>query len=101
VEISGRPGRVPNQPDIVGQELKYLLETVDSTERKSLKKYIALWHKMRASIYIRIGEKLKASKEIKKAILYFPFNFKLLIYIIFLFMSPKLVNNLIKFRRIL
>jgi glycosyltransferase involved in cell wall biosynthesis len=100
VNIAERPGRFPQIPDVVGQELALLLHNSERGRIKGLRKYLAVWHRMRASIFIRLGRKFQAALEIKRAILYFPFNVKLIIYIFLLFIPTKIANNLIKFRRI-
>ena len=79
-EFSGRPGRLFNVPDIVGQELQILLKTSNSEKNKGLKDYIALWHRMRASAYLRRGQRVSAIKEIQKAIFFSGVNLKLVMY---------------------
>ncbi|MFZ3137366.1 MAG: glycosyltransferase family 2 protein [Thermodesulfovibrionales bacterium] len=78
--VSDRPGRIPDMPDIVGQELQNLLKTVEGAKSNVLKTYIALWHKMRASAYIQLGERREALKEIQKAVFFSGFTLKLFVY---------------------
>lgn len=98
VELSDRPKRVPNEPDIVGQELESLLESLIGIKKRSLKSYIALWHRMRASIYIRLGNRGKALMEIRKAICYSGFNLKLIVYFAFALLPKRIFLTLIKFK---
>lgn len=67
VALSDRCGRVPQNPDRVGLELNSLLQ-YSGEKTASLKNYIALWHKMRANIFMRLGEKKQALAELSTAI---------------------------------
>lgn len=69
-ELSGPPRRAPDSNDVVGNKLSLLLT---SCQNKSLRKYIALWHKMRMHTYIRMNDRLNSIKEMKKIIF---FNYK-------------------------
>ncbi len=71
-KVSDRPGRVPAEPDIVGGALRELLNEADSAMIPGLKAYIALWHRMRAVVYIQLGSRKNALKEIRKAIRFAP-----------------------------
>lgn len=81
-EVFSRQQRAPDVPDIVGQELEAILITVQNNERKGLKSYIALWHRMRASRYICLGERRKALKEIRKAVRFAGLTPNLFIFLI-------------------
>jgi hypothetical protein len=69
-DVSERPGRTPQIPDVVGSELAKLLDENSLGSKKGLAEYISLWHKMRAVIFISLGENEKALLEIKKAASY-------------------------------
>jgi glycosyltransferase involved in cell wall biosynthesis len=97
IELFDRRGRFPDEPDIVGQELKLLLNTHTGERSKGLKEYVALWHKMRASIYIRLGRRWSALEEIQKATYFSGLNGKLFLYALGTLLPNKLVVNLIKF----
>ncbi len=58
----GIPERLPDQNDTVGDGLKGLLAKIPDSA--SLKKYIALWHRMRASQYLRAGYRSETLKEL-------------------------------------
>jgi glycosyltransferase involved in cell wall biosynthesis len=96
VEFSGRPGRVFNVPDIVGQELQCLL---NGTKSKGLKDYIALWHRMRASSYLRLGQRVSAIKEIQKAVSFSKLNLKLLMYVALALLPKSLCKGLLRFKK--
>lgn len=74
-----KPSRKPQQPDIVGMELKQLY--LNNKNIKGLKEYVGLWHKMRASIYSRLGMSMSCFREIKQALKYNPYNLKLVLYL--------------------
>ncbi len=62
--LSDRPGRLPQQPDVVGMELKKLTSEILPDQYDSFLLYRGLWHRMRANIFIRAGEKNKARMEL-------------------------------------
>jgi glycosyltransferase involved in cell wall biosynthesis len=98
-EISGRTGRVFNVPDIVGQELRSILETIEEAKKIGLKDYIALWHRMRASFYLRTGQRVNAIKEIQKAVSLSGLNLKLLMYVSLSIMPKSLAMWFFKFKK--
>lgn len=73
-----RPKRIPAEVDVVGNELKKL--RTENPQAKGLKHYIAHWHKMRSSIYLRLGMRKKSFKEAMKGLRYHPLNWKLYAY---------------------
>lgn len=79
VLVSDRPGRVPNIPDFVGDELAKLLKNSDPGGFPGFRRYISLWHRMRAVIFIQLGEGRKAREEVKKAEYYYGKGLKLCI----------------------
>ncbi|GBC62209.1 glycosyltransferase family 2 protein [Desulfonema ishimotonii] len=58
----GIPERLPDRNDTVGDGLKEL--SAKMPDCVSLKKYIALWHRMRASQYLRAGCRADTLKEL-------------------------------------
>ena len=52
-----RPNRIPQFPDIVGAELGFLAKHNRGTP--GIKRYVAHWHKMRASVFLRLGMRKK------------------------------------------
>lgn len=62
----GIPKREPAQDDVVGKGLKQIHEIHPGL--KGLKQYIAKWHKMRASIYLRLrGKGAECRNEIRQS----------------------------------
>ena len=92
--INERPKRIPAEIDIVGKELKNIYR--NNTNIKGLKDYIAQWHKMRCSIYMRLGMSKKSIKEAIKGLRFQPLNYKLYAYIILNLIPEKIRKNIIR-----
>lgn len=74
-----RPSRVPDKEDRVGQELERLLKEHPSII--GLNEYVGHWHKMRASIYLRLPHcESECREEIAKALRYPSDSKKLTLY---------------------
>ena len=80
------PSRVPEKDDYVGVELKRLYEKNKTIV--GLKNYVALWFKMRASIFLLFDDKKNTLKEALKSLKYNPFNIRVWAYILLL-IFPK------------
>ena len=87
-----KPTRVPQLPDVVGSKLKELY--LNNKKVIGLKQYVGLWHKMRASIYLRLNRSRECNKETFQALHYMPSNLKLYLYLI-LNILPQRVQSLI------
>jgi len=70
--VSDRPGRIPQEPDTVGDSLRCLLNQANSATIPGLKRYIALWHRMRAVIFLQLGDKRNVRKEVREAMRFAP-----------------------------
>lgn len=70
--ISDRPGRIPKQPDEVGEGLVLIMQNSLSVSTKGIREYLSLWNKMRGIIFILHGRHRNALSEFKKAICYAP-----------------------------
>lgn len=77
--FTDKPKRIPAKDDIVGRELDTLWNTYRS---EYLKQYISHWHKMRSSIYLRLGMRKESIREAFWGIKSNPKNYKLYIYFI-------------------
>lgn len=93
-EINERPKRIPAEIDIVGNELKSIYK--NNPNIKGLRHYIAHWHKMRSSVYMRLGMKKKSINEALKGLRFHPFNYKLYVYIILNLIPEKFRKNIVK-----
>ena len=80
VSIKEPPTREPEQVDVVGAELKKLWENNPKT--KGVSAYLSLWHKMRSSMYMRLGYKKECFREAMKSLKYNLLNYKVYAYII-------------------
>lgn len=76
--LSDKPKRVPAENDIVGNELQKLFREKPSC---GLRLYNAHWHKMRSSVYMRLGLRSKSIREALIGLRYHPANYKLMAYI--------------------
>lgn len=85
--ITEKPKRLPAEDDIVGRELRLLLK---NNRPKHIKAYISHWHKMRSSVYMRLGMKRKSIIEAIKGLYYHPLNYKLYAYIIINLIPSKI-----------
>lgn len=88
------PKRVFNKNDIVGKELYKLYGSNKCIP--GLRQYIGLWHKMRASVFLRTGSKKLAILEIFKSIFFNPLSIKIYLFIPFLFFNKKFSNKFLK-----
>jgi glycosyltransferase involved in cell wall biosynthesis len=88
--------RIPEIPDIVGMELSKLLLTASSNSTTSLRRYISLWHVMRASIAIQYGFHKLVIPELTLALRYSKLNIKILVLFIFALLPNKISTHLFK-----
>ena len=80
-DVSEKPKRVPAEDDVVGRELN---------KTPGLRAYRSMWHKMRASVYMRLRMRGKAFRETIKAISLAPANYKLYAYLVINMLPSKL-----------
>lgn len=90
-DMKERPKRIPSEVDVVGAELKKMWK--ENPKVKGMRQYIAHWHKMRCSIYMRLGMKKKSISEALRGLKYHPLNYKLYAYILLNVFPVKLVNR--------
>ena len=79
VSVKEPPTRVPEKKDIVGNELLKLRKSHPHIRGQKL--YLSLWHKMRSSMYMRLGYKKECRKEAFMALHYNPLNYKIYAYL--------------------
>lgn len=87
-----KPKREPEEPDIVGKELISLAKEFNTPH---IKEYIALWFKMRSSVYLRLGQNRKSIKEALRGLRFNPSNKKLYAYILLNMLPDRLKNRII------
>lgn len=94
--VKSRPINIP-QDNLVGSRLGSLLQISSlGRRRKELKKYIGRWYKIRASLFLRGGERKNAIINIYRTIYYDPSEWRIYIYLVLWFLPLKIVNNLFK-----
>jgi glycosyltransferase involved in cell wall biosynthesis len=86
-KMSEKPKRVPAEDDVVGKELETIAQTFHP---QHIKHYISHWHKMRSSIYMRLGMRRESLREAVYGLKSHPGNYKLYLYIILNFIPKKL-----------
>ncbi|NTV93464.1 MAG: glycosyltransferase family 2 protein [Chlorobiaceae bacterium] len=90
-----KPNRTPEANDPVGKGLA-ALKTIPGAEVRHLGLYLSMWHKMRSSIYLRLGLRRKAFPEILKGLLHQPTNSKLYIYLLLCVLPQNVTRNIFK-----
>lgn len=91
--LDSKPKRIPSEHDIVGYELEKLYKI---NKNKGLKLYISHWHKMRASIYMRLNNRSKCISESIKALQYNLLNFKVIFYMLLVLFPANFRNKILK-----
>jgi glycosyltransferase involved in cell wall biosynthesis len=90
------PNRIPDTQDFVSLELQKLNKSYPNAIGLNL--YTAHWHKMRASIYLRLGERKLCFKEIKKSLSFSIYQPILFLYLIFLIIPTFVVNSIFRLK---
>jgi glycosyltransferase involved in cell wall biosynthesis len=98
-EILNEYPRVPQVPDIVGQQLNQLLEI--NGHIVGLREYISLWHKMRANIFIRLRQQSEARREILKALRYSKTSMKLYLLAVLTLLPANSAKQALKLLKVL
>ena len=86
------PPRRQDKGDPVGKNLVELYKKYPKT--LGMRTYISHWHKMRASVAIRYGEKMETVEEIIKGLYYNPLNYKLALFLL-LIITPNRIRKTI------
>lgn len=95
-EYGAEPVRRQDSGDPVGKELERLYDKHKDTI--GLRQYISHWHKMRASVAIRFGEKRETLYESFVSLKYNIFNYKVIPFIILALLPPTLRNKIIRMK---
>jgi hypothetical protein len=64
--LTGYPTRRPEIPDIVGDSLAKLSTNVKREEKKNFRRYLGMWHRMRASMFVQLEDRANAMVEVRK-----------------------------------
>lgn len=92
--VTGTPTRFPDEGDPVGQGLRELLATVSVSQRESLQDYRALWHKMRARVFLVWGERRQALGEVRRSLACKPWQPRLYRYVVLAVLPVRWVRRL-------
>lgn len=92
-EYSSQPVRKQDEGDPVGTELLQLYH--NNPTISGLKEYISHWHKMRASVAIRFGEKVETLKECILALKFNRRNIKVIPFMILAFIPSVIRKKII------
>ena len=90
-----KPNRTPEPDDPVGKGLA-ALKAIPGAGARHLGRYLSMWHKMRSSIYLRLGLRRNALPEIIKGLRHQPLNGKLYIYLLLCTMPQAVTRNVFK-----
>lgn len=87
------PPRRQDAGDPVG---KGLLELYKTEKRHiGFRKYLSHWHKMRASVAIRYGERKETLKEVIYSLKYNPFNYKVMLFGVLALLPQNIAKKII------
>ena len=89
-----KPNRIPQKPDIVGRSLVAIART--NKRLPGIRKYISHWHKMRSSIYLRLGMKRESFRESIISLSYYLLNFKVISYFFLLGLPTSLTSKIFR-----
>jgi glycosyltransferase involved in cell wall biosynthesis len=92
----GSPTRFPDLVDIVGQEFERILNNGANAKINGLKKYVAHWHEMRASVYLRLGKHKEAIYEVSKMARYSRMSLKLYAFLMLALMPKKICDRVFR-----
>lgn len=92
--LTNLPPRRQDIGDPVGKELVKLLTIYPN--KVMLRRYISHWHKMRASVAIRYGEKIETMKEVIISLRYYPFNIKVIPFLVLAIIPQGMRFRIIK-----
>ncbi|NTU90462.1 MAG: glycosyltransferase family 2 protein [Chlorobiaceae bacterium] len=90
-----KPNREPESGDPVGKAIAGLKQTPGALVN-DIDSYLSMWYKMRASIFLRLGLRMRAIREILKGLLAQPSNSKLYIYLLLCATPSVLTRDIFK-----
>lgn len=92
--LTGYPTRTPELPDVVGSELANLFPKVSVDAKKDFVRYLAMWHRMRASMFIQLHDRTNTKTEVRKMAHYSKGNPQVYIYF-FLAITPRIMRKFV------
>lgn len=96
-DYANMPPRRQDAGDPVGRQLLSLYREHRGEKcTHGMKQYISHWHKMRASVAIRFGERAETLCEVAKSLWYNPLNYKVMPFAVLAVLPDKLRVSIIK-----
>jgi glycosyltransferase involved in cell wall biosynthesis len=92
--LTGFPTRKPEVPDKVGDQLAQLLPHIHSDQQMDFRRYAAMWHRMRASMFVQLEDSNRALQEVRKIRLYSRMDLHATLYF-FLAMTPRMIRKFV------
>lgn len=87
--VSNKPSRLHDDGDYVAEELILLYNRASSDQRKGLKRYVSLWYKMRASVFLRLNDKKGTLKYSIYSLKYNILNYKVYFFMCMVLLPAK------------
>jgi hypothetical protein len=81
-------------PDKVGDQLVQLLPRVHPEQQRDFRHYVAMWHRMRASMFVQLEDSSRALEEVRKIQLYSGADVHAALYF-FLAMTPRMIRKFV------
>jgi glycosyltransferase involved in cell wall biosynthesis len=92
--LAGYPTRTPEIPDVVGDRLAELIAKVNADQKRDFLRYLSMWHRMRASMFVQLQDRTDAMAEIRKMARYSKVNPQVYIYFL-LALAPKMIRKFV------
>ncbi|MDF1561378.1 MAG: glycosyltransferase family A protein [Bacteroidales bacterium] len=89
-----KPNRMPQNPDIVGMNLAAIARA--NKRLPGIRRYVSHWHKMRSSIYLRLGMRGESLRESIISLSYYPLNFKVMLYLLLLGLPASSISHIFR-----
>ena len=94
-DINEKPSRLHDKKDVVSCELVKLYKNSSPKIKLSLKKYLSLWYKMKASVFLRLPDRKKALTYSFRSLKYNCRNSKVYLFIL-LALCPEFIQDFVK-----
>lgn len=97
VDVSDRPGRFDDIGDPVGSQLEALYVASSGGKITGMRSYLAMWHRMRAITFLRLGQRLECLKSIQRVAKFGGINLQVVcVFILIFFPKPSKLLKLFK-----
>lgn len=65
--VFDRPGRFEDAGDPIGRELEMIYAADSGRQKKGIRAYLAVWHRMRAVIFLQLGKRIECLRSVIRA----------------------------------